>query len=371
MGLSNYLSRIQFDFGAVAVLSGELALLGVKRPLIVTDKGVQSAGLLDRITDQLVKNAYAVYADTPSNPTEQAALAALRVYNGENCDGVIALGGGSPIDLGKAVALLASHGGSLGDYNVQKGGSEKIGAIAPVIAIPTTAGTGAEVGRACVMTLADGTKSDAVSLNLIPRTVICDPELTLGLPPGITAATGMDALSHGIETYVSNQINPPAEGLALDCIRRIAGNIETAYHNGSDRNARWEMLAGALEGGMVLQKGLGAVHALSSPLGELKLHHGTLNAVLMPHVYEFNRDAAREKYQLIARLIGLKNEDGLGTWLQKLNETFGMPVSLGAMGVTSDIVPDMAEKAARTHLSKTNPRAATAENYVTLLNAAL
>jgi len=370
MGISTYLARVQFDFGAVAQVQSELDLLGVRCPLVVTDPGVKAAGLLDRLLGHLTTE-FCTYADTPANPTEQAVQAALEIFRDGGCDGVVALGGGSAIDLSKAVSLLFSHGGELNDYNVQTGGSEKIDDISPIVAIPTTAGTGAEVGRACVMTLADGSKYNAVSLNLIPKTVICDPELTLGLPPAITAATGMDALSHGIETYVSNQVNPPAEGLALDCIRRIAGNIEQAFHDGSNRQVRWEMLAGALEGGMVLQKGLGAVHALSDPLGELKLHHGTLNAVIMPHVVEFNRDAAREKYQTIAKVIGLKDPDGLVEWLAHLNTVFSMPESLGAMGVKQEAVSSMAEKAARTHLSKTNPRPATAEDYEMLLMRAL
>ncbi len=370
MALSTYLSRVQFDFGAVSLIQDELDYLGIVRPLVVTDPGVKNAQLLDRLVEHM-NSDYLVYSDTPANPTEQAVLAALAVFSDGGCDGVVALGGGSPIDLAKAVALLHSHGGLINDYNVQTGGSAKIGDITPIIAIPTTAGTGAEVGRACVMTLADGTKCNVVNLNLIPKTVICDPELTLGLPPMITAATGIDALSHGIETYVSKQINPPAEGLALDCIRRIASNIEKAYFDGTDRSARWEMLAGALEGGMVLQKGLGAVHALSDPLGELKLHHGTLNAVIMPHVVELNRDSAREKYQTIARVIGLKDPDGLVDWLRDLNTTFSMPSSLGAMGVTEEVIPDIAGKAARTHLSKTNPRPMAAEDYIGLLHGLL
>jgi len=370
MGLSNYLARIQFDFGALALLPSELTHLGIKRPLVVTDPGVKSAGLLDRLMDTLAKGSFSTYADTPPNPTEQAALQALSIYTDDDCDGVVALGGGSPIDLAKAVALLATHGGNLKDYNVQTGGSEKIGKIAPVIAIPTTAGAGAEVGRACVMTLEDGRKCDAVNLNLIPQTVICDPELTLSLPAGITAATAIDALSHGVETYVSNQENPPAEGLALDCIRRVAGNLEAAFHEPGNRQARWELMAAALEGGMVLQKGLGGVHALSSPLGELKLHHGTLNAVLMPHVYEFNRDVAAEKYQIIKQVIGLSSQQDLGEWFWQLNQKMKMPENLSSMGVSKDVLPEMAEKAARTHLSMTNPRPASVEEYISILEQA-
>ncbi|MCG8441501.1 MAG: iron-containing alcohol dehydrogenase [Caulobacterales bacterium] len=370
MALVNYLTRIQFDFGALAELPGELAFLAVTRPLIVTDPGVRDAGLLGQLQVHAPAGA-PVFDQTEANPTEGGVEAALALYREHGCDGLLALGGGSAIDTAKAVALLATHPGRLGDYNVQTGGSERVGELAPVIAIPTTAGAGAEVGRAIVMTLADGSKCDVVNLKCVPKSVICDPELTLSLPPSLTAATGMDALTHGIETYVSNRPNPVAEGLALDCVRRISGHIRRAAADGRDREARWHMMAGALEGGMVLQKGLGAVHALSGPLGELKLHHGTLNAVLLPTVLRFNAEAAAGKFDDIKRAIGLRAQDDLAEWAARLNADLGMPRTLSEMGVGRDVVADMAAKAARTHLSATNPRPATAQDYEGLLEAAL
>ncbi|HYC14969.1 MAG TPA: iron-containing alcohol dehydrogenase, partial [Stellaceae bacterium] len=278
MALINYMSRIQFDFGAVRLLEAELKLLGVERPLLVTDPGVRAAGLVERVTEAMGFTP-SIFAETPSNPTEAAAKQALALYRAEGSDGVVALGGGSAIDLAKAVALLATHPGNLGDYGIRGGGSEKIGAIAPVLAIPTTAGTGAEVGRAATLTLETGRKIACVNLKLIPKAVLCDPELTLSLPPMMTAATGMDALSHGIESFLSTLENPPAAAIAVDCIERAVTYLPRAFRDGSDRKARWEMLMAALEGGLTFQKSLGAVHALSHPLGALGHHHGTLNAI--------------------------------------------------------------------------------------------
>jgi 4-hydroxybutyrate dehydrogenase len=211
------------------------------------------------------------FLDVPPNPTETAVEAALAVYKQDGCDGVVAIGGGSPIDLAKGVALLATHDGPLERYAAILGGLPLIGpAVAPMIAIPTTAGTGAEVGRAALLTLNDGRKLGFISPYLIPKRAICDPELTLGLPAGLTAATGLDALSHCIETLFSPRYNPPAEAIALDGASRIWRNLERAAQNGGDLGARTELMMGALEGGLTFQKGLGAVHALSHALGGLK-----------------------------------------------------------------------------------------------------
>ena len=194
--------------------------------------GSVAAGILQRALDAAAPSAPIIHDRTTENPTEQSLQEYMAIWQDRGCDGVIELGGGSPIDLGKAVALLASHGGKLSDYNVKTGGSAKIGKVAPQIAIPTAAGTGAEVGRACVMSLLDGTKMVAVNLNMIADLVICDPELTLSLPPLMTAATGIDALSHGIETYCSPWENPPAAAIGLDAARRAAKWLPVAVENG-------------------------------------------------------------------------------------------------------------------------------------------
>jgi alcohol dehydrogenase class IV len=370
MALINYMSRIQFDFGAIRLLKAELALMGVARPLLVTDPGVRAAGLVERATEAL-GFVPPIFAETPSNPTEAATKKALALYRAESCDGVAALGGGSAIDLAKAVALLATHPRSLGDYGIRGGGSERIGAIAPVLAIPTTAGTGAEVGRAATLTLETGRKIACVNLKLIPKAVICDPELTLSLPPAMTAATGMDALSHGIESYLSTWENPPAAAIALDCVERAVAYLPRAFRDGSDRKARWEMLMAALEGGLTFQKSLGAVHALSHPLGALGYHHGTLNAILLPHVLRFNAPAVPEKMAHLKAAFGLQPSEELADAIESLIFALRMPATLGALGLDPALIPELAEEAAKEHLSATNPRPATAADYRGILEAAM
>jgi len=370
MPLVNYMSRIQFDFGALKLLPQELALLALKRPLLVTDPGVRSAGLVERVLATLGGARPPLFEETPSNPTEAAAEAALAVYRAHDCDGVVALGGGSAIDLAKAVALLATHPGSLGDYEVRTGGSGRIGEIAPLVAIPTTAGTGAEVGRAATLTIASGKKIACVSLRLIPRTAICDPELTLSLPPLMTAATAMDALSHGIESYLSKRENPPAAAIALDCVERAGRWIERAVTRGDDREARWQMLMAALEGGLTFQKGLGAVHAAGHPLEPLGYHHGTLNAILLPPVLRFNASTVPEKMARLKAALSLAPSDDLADWIERLTRRIGLPTRLRALGLDVALIPALAEEASREHLGETNPRPAGAADYRAILEEA-
>ena len=371
MALIAYLSRVQFDFGALGQLAEELQLLGVARPLLVTDPGVTAAGLAGRAAAALGRAPAATHDRVPGNPDEASVTDALALYREAGCDGVIALGGGSAIDAAKAVALLATHPGGLADYGVLAGGAEKIGPVAPVLAIPTTAGTGAEVGRAASITLDDGRKIACVSPNLIPQAAICDPELTLSLPPRMTAATGMDALSHGIEAFLSTRVNPPADAIALDCIARAGRWLERAVDDGDDREARWQMLMAALEGGMTFQKGLGAVHAASHPLGALGHHHGTLNAVLLPAVLRFNEGHCGDKYARLRAALGLAAEADLADWVAALSRRLGLPSDLGAMGVKRADLPNIAAAAARDHLNATNPRPATAADYGVILDEAM
>jgi 4-hydroxybutyrate dehydrogenase len=370
MALISYMSRIQFDEGALCQLPEELALLDVSRPMLATDPGLVRAGVVERVLSLLPADT-AVFDETPGNPTEPAILAALELYRQNGCDGVVAVGGGSPIDLAKCVALLATHCEPLGNYGILNGGLDKIGRIAPVLAIPTTAGTGAEVGRAATITLATGEKIACVSLNLIPKSVICDPELTYTLPPDMTAATGMDALSHGIEAYLSTSINPPADAIALDCVDRASTYLVRAFEDGADKEARREMLMAALEGGLCLQKSLGAVHAATHPLGALGLHHGTLNAVVLPAVLRFNAGRIRDKAERLRAAAGLTPESDLAEWIESLNSRLGMPPGLRAMGVTDGQLDALAEKAARDHLSRTNPRPASAADYRRILQESM
>lgn len=371
MATINYLTTIQFDFGAVKLLPAELERLGIRRPLLVTDKGVRAAGLLGRVIETLGASPVVVYDGTPPNPTEDAVLAATEVFREGDCDGIVALGGGSAIDLGKAVALLATHPAPLQQYAAVEGGAARITAkVAPLIAIPTTAGTGSEVGRGSVIVMNSGRKLGLLSTHLLPKVAICDPELTLGLPPMLTAATGMDALAHCIETFIASAVNPTADAIALDGLRRGIGHIERATRDGQDREARWNMMIAAFEGALAFQKGLGAVHALSHPLGAVpgtSLHHGTLNAVLLPAVLRFNLPAIGAKHEQLAEAMGLASGADPAEAIAALNVRLSLPSGLQAMGVPRDVLPGIAQAATKDHCHATNPRAATAEDYLRML----
>lgn len=376
MAVISYLTTVQFDFGAVKLLETELPRLGIRRPLLVTDAGVVAAGLLERVAGHLPGNTpRTLYDKTPANPTEPAVLEALALYREAGCDGIVAVGGGSSMDLAKAVALLATHPGPLTQYMAVEGGSPKITpAVAPVVAIPTTAGTGSEVGRGAVIVLNDGRKLALLSPNLLPKLAICDPELTLNLPPAVTAGTGMDAMAHCIETFLSPLINPPAEAIALDGLARASRHIERAYRDGQDREARWEMMMAAMEGAMAFQKGLGAVHSMSHPLGALpglKLHHGTLNAVVMPAVLGFNASHVGTKYDRVREVMGLKPGTDLPDYIAGLNQRLGLPPNLKAMGVTAAMIPPLLPLAEKDHCTATNARPATAADYAKLFDEAL
>ena len=375
MGLITYLTTIRFDSGAIDGLGQDLVELGIERPMIVADRGVVAVGLVERLQHAAPALAGAtLFDDVPSNPTEEAAETAVAIYKARDCDGLVAIGGGSPIDLAKAVALRATHDGPLAAYAAILGGMSKItAAVAPVIAIPTTAGTGSEVGRAALVTLSDGRKLGFISPHLIPKRAVCDPELTVGLPPLLTAATGMDALTHCIETYLSPRDNPPAEAIALDGAGRVARHLVRAVENGTDRAARREMMMAALEGGLTFQKGLGAVHSLSHALGALKkpsLHHGTLNAVLLPAVLRFNEAAAGEKYAALRRALGLAEGADLARYIETLNAAIGLPRSLKQMGAPRETFDAMATAALADHSTATNPRPVSEAEFRSLLDAA-
>ncbi len=374
MHIINYLTTIGFGAGALSSLPAAMGDLGITRPLVVSDHGIAQAGLLAPLQSTLGTEA-PVFLDVPTNPTESAVKAALEPYRSAGCDGIIAFGGGSPIDLAKGVALLATHPGELEGYAAILGGIPRItAAVAPVIAIPTTAGTGSEVGRAALITLDDERKLGFISPYLIPRRAICDPELTLGLPPHLTAATGLDALSHCIETYLSPRMNPPAEAIALDGFARIWGALPKAFRDGSDLESRSELMMGALEGGLTFQKGLGAVHALSHALGgikALKLHHGTLNAILMPPVLRWNAEAAPQKVARLAATIGLASGDELAGALDTLNRNLGIPEKLSQLGVTRDVFDWTCERALADHSHQTNPRDLSHDDYAAILESVL
>ena len=384
MPLINYLTQIQFEPGAVKLVQGECAKLGIARPLIVTDKGVRAAGLLDRLVAQLENGAaLPVFDDTPSNPTERAVRAAAALYKSEACDGLIALGGGSSIDLAKGVSVAATHDGPLEDFMVIKGGVARITPkVAPLIALPTTAGTGSEVGRGAVIILEGGhnepgRKLTMISPHLIPKVAICDPELTHGLPPLLTAATGMDAIAHCIETFLSSAFNPPADGIALEGLRRGWAHIERATKNGQDSEARLNMMSASMQGALAFQKGLGCVHSMSHSLGGLepRLHHGTLNALFLPPVLRFNAEhesVRRErKMERLAEAMGLHPGADIDVEITAMNARLGLPKGLGALGVAEALFPRIIDGALSDHTHKTNPRNASAEDYTRMLREAM
>lgn len=368
--LINYITRVQFGFGAANALGDEASRLAFRRPLVVTDRGVLGAGAADLLKQHL--RSFVVYPDTPSNPTERAAREVAAIYLREQCDGLVAIGGGSPMDLAKAAALVVTHDGPLSSYALVNGGLDRIGANLPgIAAIPTTAGTGSEVARAAVIIMADGSKRAIGSPYLIPKVAICDPELTMGLPPNLTAATGFDALAHCIETYCSPVVNPPAEAIALNGMVRAISFMERAVTESSDREARWHMLMAALQGGLTFQKGLGAVHALSHPLGELGVHHGTVNAILLPHVLEFNAPNIGLKLKMMSKALGLARSDDIIGHVADLIRRVGLPDRLGKIGVADEHVSTMSQKAERDSCNATNPVPLRADDYETIMRRAL
>jgi alcohol dehydrogenase class IV len=372
MATINYLTRIEFDFGSTKLLPDLVRELGIKKPLIVTDPHLAESDILKKLTELIQHTGPALFPNTPQNPTEEAVESAVKIYQANGCDGVIAVGGGSSIDLAKGVALLATHDGPLEQYAVILGGLNKITPkVAPVIAIPTTAGTGSEVGRGALISLNDGRKLGFISPHLIPKIALCDPLLTISLPPRLTAATGMDALTHCIETFLSPRVNPPADAIALDGAQRAAKWIEIAFKDGQNQEARWNMMMASLQGGLTFQKGLGAVHSMSHPLGGLKnitLHHGTLNALILPAVLRFNREYCKEKLQTLELCMGIHSEIRLEDYISNLNQHLGLPISLSAMGVTRDMLPKMIEGAVNDHSTATNPRPLNKEDFVYLFD---
>jgi 4-hydroxybutyrate dehydrogenase len=377
--LINYLTPIRFGYGALEVLPEECVRLNIRRPLFVTDPGVLAAGLLDRLLAVVAELAEpTVFADTPANPTEQAVRSATATFGEGKCDGIIALGGGSCIDLAKGVSIAATHAGPLRLFAAIENGASRITAgVSPVIAIPTTAGTGSEVGRAAVVILDDGRKVGLISPYVIPKAAVCDPELTLGLPPMLTAGSGMDAIAHCMETFMAPAFNPPADAIALDGLRRGWAHIERATRVPKDRESRLNMMSASLQGALAFQKGLGCVHSLSHAIGGLdpRLHHGTLNAIFLPAVIEFNRDApsvrAQECLPRMAQAMHIDDPGTVPAAVREMNVRLGLPQGLAALGVDRSVFPEIISRALADHCHKTNPRRASAEDYRKILDASL
>jgi alcohol dehydrogenase class IV len=369
----------------VAQLPAECERIGIRRPLVVTDAGVRAAGVLAHAQAALAGLPHAVFDGTPSNPTEAGVRAAVTLLRAEACDGLIAIGGGSSIDLAKGAAIAATHEGPLKTYATIEGGSPKIGErVLPVIAVPTTAGTGSEVARGAIVIVDDGRKLGFHSWHLVPKAALLDPDLTLALPPLLTAATGMDAIAHCMETFMAPAVNPPADGIALDGLARGWSHIERATRDGQDRSARWQMMSASMQGAMAFQKGLGCVHSLSHSLGGVnpRLHHGTLNAMFLPAVIRFNAAAdsirAERRLERMAVAMGLPataNADAaaeaLAAAIIDRNRALGLPAGLRAMGVSEELFDRIIDGALADHCHKTNPRIATRADYAEMLRQSL
>ena len=373
----NYFNRPYFENGALKKISEVLRTHEVKNPLICSDPGLSSIGMTDKIRN-LISNDFSssFYEETPANPTEKAVIDALEIFKDNHCDGVVGFGGGSSMDLAKAVALMANHNGDLIDYSVNEGGYEKITETIPMIAIPTTSGTGSEVSVGSLIVMNDGRKLIFASPHLMPNAAICDPELTIGLPPVLTAGAGMDALTHCIEAILSPINDPPAEAVGIDGIEKIIKeeSLIRACKDGQDKHARWSMMMASTEGAMAFSKGLGAVHSMSHAIGanqELGLHHGTLNAVILPTVLRFNQDHVGNKYSRIARAMGMNESINLATEIEKLNEKIGMPSNLAEMGVTENMIPDLIAHAMTDPSNITTPRVPTLEEWEKLFLEAI
>ncbi len=371
MAFIYYVTQVQFAFGAIALLQQECQRVGITRPLIVTDPGVKAAGILQKALDALPGVPVAVFDQTPSNPTEAAVRAAVEVYHANRCDGLIAVGGGSAIDCAKGVAIAATHEGPLTHYATIEGGSPRITErVAPLIAVPTTAGTGSEVARGAIVIVDDHRKLGFHSWHLVPKTAICDPELTLGLPPKLTAATGMDAIAHCMETFMASAFNPPADGIALDGLERGWAHIARATENGQDRDARLNMMSASMQG-------LGCVHSLSHSLGGVdpRLHHGTLNAMFLPAVIAFNASAESmvrdNRLPRMAHAMGLASASDIGPAIQTMNARLGLPSGLAAMGVQESQFDRIITGALADHCHTTGPRLATADDYRNMLLRAM
>jgi alcohol dehydrogenase class IV len=374
----SYPTRVRFGPGRVAEVPEACKALGIARPLLVTDPALAQHAIGHRVIEiaRAAGLALDVFADVRPNPTGANVAAGVEAYRSGRHDGVIAFGGGSGLDAAKAVALMVGQTLSLWDF-------EDVGdnwtradaaAIAPVVAIPTTAGTGSEVGRASVITdEASHRKVIVFHPRMLPGQVIADPELTLGLPPELTAWTGMDALSHSLEALCAPGFHPMADGIAAEGIRLVHTWLETAVEDGANLAARAHMLAAASMGAVAFQKGLGAMHALAHPIGGLlDAHHGLTIAIVMPYVLARNREAVEERMARVARTLALRpGFDALLERILELRRRLAIPETLGALGVRAEHVATLAARAAVDPPAATNPIPLDEGGYRALLEAAL
>jgi len=378
----SYPTKVVFGAGALARLADQVRRLKMAKPLVVSDPGVSRAGLVDSAREVLARAGvpHHLFDRVQLDPTEEDAFEGLRAFRDAGCDGVVAIGGGSPLDAAKLIQLLVTHEPPLSRYDDAAGGDRFVrDDLPPLIAIPTTAGTGSEVSRSGVATLKDTDRKTVIfSPYLMPKAAIVDPELTLGLPPSTTAATGMDAFTHCLEAYLAAASHPLADALAIDGISRVARSLPTAVRDGKQLPARSEMMIAAMEGAMAFQKGLGACHALAHALTPIsRIHHGLANAIALPTVMEFNRPACTARLARVAVAMGEGLAAGAELLAQKaiervraLNAEIGVPAGLRQAGVQEADLPRIAARAFEDASHRTNPRQCSEEDLLGMLRTA-
>jgi alcohol dehydrogenase class IV len=372
----SYPTAVRFGAGRISELGDACAAAGISRPLLVTDRGLAGLPITGRAREIMAAAGLgdALFADVDPNPNEINLAAGVAAYQAGGHDGVIAFGGGSGLDLGKMVAFMAGQTRPVWDF-------EDIGdwwtradadAIAPIIAVPTTAGTGSEVGRASVITNSQThVKKIIFHPKVLPSIVIADPELTVGMPKFITAGTGLDAFAHCVEAYSSPHYHPMSQGIALEGMRLVTTYLPRAYATPDDLEARAHMMSAAAMGATAFQKGLGAIHAMSHPVGAVfNTHHGTTNAVCMPAVLAFNADAIRGRFDQAAAYLGIDGGfDGFCEFVQQFNDSFAIPRNLTKMGVSADRLDDLVAMALEDPSCGGNPVELTADGLCGLFRA--
>ncbi|MCJ8310514.1 MAG: iron-containing alcohol dehydrogenase [Rhizobiaceae bacterium] len=358
----NYPNPIRFGAGRISEIGDACQAAGMRKPLLVTDRGLAEMDITKRTLALMEKAGLgsALFSEVDSNPSDKNADAGVAFYRDGGFDGVIAFGGGSGLDLAKVIAFMAGQTRPIWDF-------EDIGdwwtranadAIAPIVAVPTTAGTGSEVGRASVITNTDSQEKKIIfHPKMLPSVVIADPELTVGMPKFITAGTGLDAFAHCVEAYSSPHYHPMSQGIALEGMRLVKDYLPRAYADGSDLEARSHMMSAAAMGATAFQKGLGAIHALSHPIGAMHhTHHGTTNAVCMPAVLKFNEPAIRDRFDLVAGYLGIDGGfDGFCDFADNFNASFAIPKSLTELGVENPDIDTLVDAALRDPSTGGNP----------------
>ena len=368
-------TTVVFGNGSISTLADHVRRVGGKRALVVCDPGVVKAGIAEKVRKVLEDAGVpaAVFDRVDPNPIEPNVVDGVAAFRSHSADIIVSVGGGSPLDVGKLIALKVTHDRPLADYDDATGGDQFITSnVPPIINVPTTAGTGSEVGRSGVVTLkATGRKTVIFSPFLMAKAAILDPELTVSMPARVTAATGFDALTHCIEAYLSNGDHPMADGIALAGIELSAKHLPRAVEAGADLVARGAMMKAAMMGAVAFQKGLGVCHSLAHPLSsEKNLHHGLANALCLPAVCDFNNQAVPDRIERVRRVVDL-NATSLSNALRALREKIGLPGGLSAEGITKADIPKLADKAMEDACHRSNPRACTREDMVKLYELSL